>query len=746
MCTVALQAPGVPKSTTLVDISQMAQMPGHWGDESEVFHPQEPPVEEELGQSSQGDKDPELFRYNPPAALTELANVTSETIVLIVRSSVEQVFEQVEAERRRTQEELMLSVGPVDNEPNEDIATGKSPDITPQFLRLAQHSTTVSHSSSSESQSWADEHSKSHRRHRFGLRRVFQHITEKGGSSSSSNINGFDISSLPAHIHQISPPASTPGSSPPPPRHSPPPPPSSFTQLVYKHIKPSTPPHTNPSSEAETIECVSCFDDLSPKAGVKTPCHTYCKPCFQQLISTALETEAQWPPKCCLNPIPFRTITKHAGSNLVRRYRDRDEEFKVPVSDRIYCSTADCGTWIKKVDKANKTARCSAGHVMCVLCRGAPHPLGTACAQDRDRAVVDQLAEEEGWRRCSKCAVLVEHREACQHMTCRCGNEFCYVCGAQWRTCACTSEMLTGIKTRAAKKREERMKKEREEDTWLQNALRLIEEYERETKEVEERIKRARREERRRERVKMEEERVKELEERYAELRESLGRVNNMQRGLLSCAHEGERGEAELQKEREREELERRQGAELKELKGVLNQKLMEREMEWDRDYRVRVAYEQQLEEGYAGALRAFWMGKAGGDERLSEALGAYMMQNDRRWDVWSKEREVNLAKAKFEAEEEVAVRDEIMDTMRSRLETKLGEREAEREARFAAERRWFELVVAERTRMLAEIEGVDRESGGVGDSEATEDEDVVLFSGRDDNLSKTKPRGWPLP
>ncbi|KAK4449336.1 hypothetical protein QBC34DRAFT_405667 [Podospora aff. communis PSN243] len=720
MCALALQAPRMPNSTTLGDISQMAQMPGHWEGELDIFRPEET-AEEEPGESSEADKDPELFRYNPPAALTELANVTSETIVLVVRSSVEHVFQQVEAERRRTEKEATSSTEPHDSQDStHESSNGKAPDLAPQ-IHLTQQPTSSSHGGSSESQSWADEQSKSPRRHRFGLRRVFQHIIEKGESSSSS---AFDLSSLPAHIRHTTPPPSCSGTSPPLA-------PSSFTQLIYKHIKPSTP---NSGSEAETIECVSCFDDLAPKSGVKTPCHTYCKPCFQQLISTSLETEAQWPPKCCLNPIPFRTITKHAGPDLVRQYRDRDEEFRVPVSDRIYCSTADCGTWIRKVDKANKTARCSAGHVMCVLCRRTPHALNTACPQDRDRIVVDRLAEEEGWRRCSKCAVLVEHREACQHMTCRCGNEFCYVCGAQWRTCACTSEMLTGIKARAAKKREERERNEREEDSWLQNALRLIEEYERETREVEERVRRARREERRRERVKREEGRVRELEGRYRELRAVLTRVNAMQRGLLSCTQEGERAEAEEREAEEREQMRRKQGGELRELKLVLDKKLADKEVEWDRDYRVRVVYERQLEQEYAASLKAFWQSKTDGEERAAQALGAYMMQNDKRWHGWSQKRDDDLARMRYEAEEEVAVREEMMETMRLRLEKKLEQRDAEREARYAAERKWFDLVVAERARMLSDIETVDRESGGV-DSETSEDEDVVLFSGRVDHI-----------
>ena len=29
---------------------------------------------------------------------------------------------------------------------------------------------------------------------------------------------------------------------------------------------------------------------------------------------------------------------------------------------------------------------------------------------------------------------MIERTEGCNHMTCKCGNQFCYVCGANWNT------------------------------------------------------------------------------------------------------------------------------------------------------------------------------------------------------------------------------------------------------------------------------------------------------------------------
>ncbi|KAN0108496.1 hypothetical protein V8E51_008238 [Hyaloscypha variabilis] len=46
------------------------------------------------------------------------------------------------------------------------------------------------------------------------------------------------------------------------------------------------------------------------------------------------------------------------------------------------------------------------------------------------------MAQEKKWKRC-KCGDMIELTQGCNHMRCRCGREFCYLCGEPWRTCDC---------------------------------------------------------------------------------------------------------------------------------------------------------------------------------------------------------------------------------------------------------------------------------------------------------------------
>ncbi|KAI0506436.1 hypothetical protein F5B22DRAFT_623554 [Xylaria bambusicola] len=39
------------------------------------------------------------------------------------------------------------------------------------------------------------------------------------------------------------------------------------------------------------------------------------------------------------------------------------------------------------------------------------------------------LAKRKGWKRCPSCRRLVEKVTGCDHISCRCGQHFCYKCG-----------------------------------------------------------------------------------------------------------------------------------------------------------------------------------------------------------------------------------------------------------------------------------------------------------------------------
>ncbi|KAL4493196.1 hypothetical protein ABPG73_007003 [Tetrahymena malaccensis] len=53
----------------------------------------------------------------------------------------------------------------------------------------------------------------------------------------------------------------------------------------------------------------------------------------------------------------------------------------------------------------------------------------------------DNLVKDKKYKQCSKCQMYVEKNQGCNHMTCRCKYEFCYVCGGPYNQCECTKHV-----------------------------------------------------------------------------------------------------------------------------------------------------------------------------------------------------------------------------------------------------------------------------------------------------------------
>lgn len=680
--------------------------------------------------SGSADDEVDWAKYDPPEALSKLPNITSETIIAIAQSSLENIKNQIQAETLRAQEQGHPNLKQADAEPaaaeaeeikgEEDASSDCI--LTTSELERAQHPTALGTPGSANDS--ARQPLKSQKRARFGgISRILRHVrgnSESSKSESSSNHPAIVLLHTRPGSNDLAP--------------------SPFTQSIYRRLlKPSSPAS---AGGEQRVECVSCLDDIPKKDAIKAVCHHYCTDCFSRLVQTAVDNEAQWPPKCCLNPVPFRTIAIYVSAELLAAYRLKNEEFKTPVELRLYCPRPDCGAWIRRErqDAATRTATCPAGHAVCTMCRGPAHQRpgassgaaalssSSSCPQDRDTQLADRLAEEQGWRRCAGCGVLVEHRDACQHMTCRCGAEFCYVCGAAWRTCACGMEQLAEVKERAARRRRERTTAagEATEEREVAEALRLVEEFEREEGRKRElrlvEARRLRQERRRREaeeRTRREAGRRAGLDRKYAELVATLRKVRDLQRMVLDYGHDREMEALAHKAAAEKSKLAAGQAAERRELRAAAAAKAAEREAAFDREYAARSAWERQLEEDYERAVESFWSDKIGGLPRATGAVKAFMRKNDRRMDEWRAWRDGEMEKTRCLLDEEVVIREELMEASGRRLDD-TGHGAGRGRAEQRAEQRWFELVIEERERLLAEVEVVERGNGGEDESQGS--------------------------
>ncbi|BGP38409.1 hypothetical protein JCM10450v2_002354 [Rhodotorula kratochvilovae] len=187
------------------------------------------------------------------------------------------------------------------------------------------------------------------------------------------------------------------------------------------------------------VECTICGDPFPINALVRVPCpeqHPYCHNCLHSLFLAATKDESLFPPRCDGAPIPLDLARPYLTPAELAAYERKSREFGTP--NRLYCSTSTCSTFLGGASTSRAAVRCEAcGASTCAACKAPWHgPFGLCGASGDDEAAAT-LERDHAYKRCPSCKRVVELDTGCYHIYCHCSNEFCYLCAAKWKTCAC---------------------------------------------------------------------------------------------------------------------------------------------------------------------------------------------------------------------------------------------------------------------------------------------------------------------
>lgn len=203
-----------------------------------------------------------------------------------------------------------------------------------------------------------------------------------------------------------------------------------------------------------TIEpkpCIVCLEP-PPANGMfeALPCsHRLCIPCLQKYVRFKLQAK-QIPIPCVQSRCPETLTLEACKPFLPWKLSDAWEillvEHHIPQGERVYCPFPNCSALlIKDISgkSINTSVECpSCNRLFCVSCM-VPWHAHLTCSEyqklppderSREDVLLQGLAKEKKWSRCSKCKHYIELRQGCNHITCRCGNQFCYICGAKWKS------------------------------------------------------------------------------------------------------------------------------------------------------------------------------------------------------------------------------------------------------------------------------------------------------------------------
>jgi hypothetical protein len=199
---------------------------------------------------------------------------------------------------------------------------------------------------------------------------------------------------------------------------------------------------SKPPSPEKKVSCLTCGDDdvlLSKSA--RLPCkHRMCHSCLKRVFKMSITDPAHMPPRCCTDDhIDLKHVDKLFNQDFKKNWNRKFLEYK--TKNRVYCIGKNCGEWIKPshitVEHGRNIGKCKkCGTKVCAICNNKAH-LSRDCPKDPATKQFIDTAKQKGWQKCFNCSAMVELKEGCNHMTCRCTAEFCMVCGLKWKSCDC---------------------------------------------------------------------------------------------------------------------------------------------------------------------------------------------------------------------------------------------------------------------------------------------------------------------
>ncbi|KAL8513047.1 hypothetical protein ACS0TY_019290 [Phlomoides rotata] len=219
--------------------------------------------------------------------------------------------------------------------------------------------------------------------------------------------------------------------------------------------------------EAEELtECCSicCEEKLSLMMFTIKCSHKFCSHCMRTYVEGKIQS-TQVPIRCpqlnckyCISAVECRSFLP------VSSYESLEKallEANILNSNKIYCPYPSCSVLLDSREclstRASSSSQCDNSCVECPLCQrfvcvdcGVPWHSSMTCdeyqnipLEERDASdlTLHRLAQNKRWKRCQQCRRMIELTHGCDHITCWCGHEFCYSCGASYRdgqqTCQC---------------------------------------------------------------------------------------------------------------------------------------------------------------------------------------------------------------------------------------------------------------------------------------------------------------------
>ena len=195
--------------------------------------------------------------------------------------------------------------------------------------------------------------------------------------------------------------------------------------------------HCNTSVTLPVFDCIICADTIYAQQNIPINDHEVCGGCFDRKGGYREQFEAHllnemYQPKIGGNRINFYALQEVFPSNFIRAYHKRLFEYAVAADRRVYCAEKTCSQFLGASGDLFPRVSCDHGHFTCGLCASsiASRRADHVCKEpEAEVDAFEGLKRGVDYQKCPKCPAKVELAEACNHMKCICGGQFCFICG-----------------------------------------------------------------------------------------------------------------------------------------------------------------------------------------------------------------------------------------------------------------------------------------------------------------------------
>jgi len=214
----------------------------------------------------------------------------------------------------------------------------------------------------------------------------------------------------------------------------------------------ATPPY--PTSETD---CEICLEEVADSDWLSLPCgHRFCKICWIDTLEQSSRTYDCIKLTCPDDSCKLAITKSRLEAMGVDKIDSRRTEFflervrKFTIDNFIscnntyrYCPGVGCTRITEMLDSSSLAIECKCKKSFCWTCsRDAHQPAPCKVAEAWEEKNAGATNDDMKWiisnsKKCPGCGFYIERSQGCNHMTCRhpnCGAEFCWMCGADWKS------------------------------------------------------------------------------------------------------------------------------------------------------------------------------------------------------------------------------------------------------------------------------------------------------------------------